>query len=107
MSKQKDIAMEIKWRNKHTKELDIIVDEADNWMEERVAFFKKSKNEVVAKIEARTENPEDLVNFELNVGAEEDTRESIFRKENEKAEFKEEIEDKFLLAKMLASDFDM
>lgn len=63
MSKQKDIAMEIKWRNKHTKEIDIIVDEADNWMEERAAFLKKSKTETFPKIEARTENPEDLVNF--------------------------------------------
>lgn len=91
MSKQKDIAMEIKWRNKHTREIDIIVDEADNWMEERAAFLKKSKNEVFPKVEVRTENPEDLVNFSLNVGAEEDTRRSIFLMESEKAEFKEEI----------------
>lgn len=63
MSKQKDIAMEIKWRNKHTREIEIIVDETDNWMEERAAFLKKSKNEVFPKIEVRNENPEDLVNF--------------------------------------------
>lgn len=63
MSKQKDIAMEIKWRNKHTREIDIIVDEADNWMEERAAFLKKTKNEVFPKVEVRNENPEDLVNF--------------------------------------------
>lgn len=43
----------------------------------------------------------------MNVGAEEDTRKSIFLMESEKAEFKEEIEDKFLLAKMLASNFEM
>lgn len=42
MSKQKDIAMEIRWRNKHTKEYEII-DEADNWMEERAALLKKTK----------------------------------------------------------------
>lgn len=55
--------MEIKWRNKHTREIDIIVDEADNWMEERAAFLKKTKNEVFTKVEVRNENPEDLVNF--------------------------------------------
>lgn len=43
----------------------------------------------------------------MNVGAEEDTRNSIFLKESEKAEFKEEIEDKFLLVKTLASKFEM
>lgn len=99
--------MEIKWRNKHTREIDIIVDEADNQMEERAAFLKKTKNEGLPKIEVKTENPEDLVNFQMNVGAEEDTRNSIFLKESEKAEFKEDIEDKFLLTKMLASSFEM